>query len=954
MGSKLLVTYLDHDGSWEKVAPVLRSKLPLVNVEWTNPTESHRGPRTLPSLALELVRFTPEVFPKNVPGMNLHEGPFLHLYFLECEEVDVYRKQSRKAIQDWIALMNSKRNQEWLIVFVTKQEAKAGSSFLRSSTVLDKLRSDFNTSKRDRVTCLQANAAGDFFDAEGWRDALTKLTGGVLATLSNVVSQYDETIKRLEAQRLMPGWNYCQFFVIKEGLASTYEMVGLYDDALLQCDELELSFYQTLAEQGAPWFRTFGGTDMGDDSADILDVSRKPYRDMIAQNRTSIFDLRIYLFARQMQLLFHLKLLVNICLKAKAFITAFSRTLTSYEVALVPCFGMTWVFSSCLNVVERCDALAASLRFPASTVVAYESIKAELLHLARLQLDKIGSLRGFLSQPSEIASGVTGPLTPPGDDEDSACDKITRPDLRQACESEAEFDRLYKDLSDRTIASFQRSGRFRSMWLLKGDIASLSFDRKDYVAAAEILEDMCNRYAQSGWDASDYDLLEKLATCQKMLGDLEQYTVSVLRLLEILPREPLDRRMHYEDQLGSAAGALARDLVRESEFVFHVEVLGLASPPGFSENTAINLRVHNHFVASFIVDAVHLHLLAAGMGETSMRSGTALVLQPGATELAVRSFKPLPPGSYTVEKIVLVKGRLHLVYNLLQADIKFTFTINKPPICIPCFGWSLRQNEEVKAVLRLHVVDSSLHNGRLRCKMVDPTSWGSVHLAIIDAQGVASPTQDVGSLDEVILPDVRPQCAIELTMQARGRELSEALPLALTWLAESEHRYQDWDQDLPLLVGVSCQVLEENQITSVVLTCGSPHVGLYVNSVASHGMAMPRGGLQAFLCPGDCYEVTLVRGDVETEGRKERRKSWECYALIIHLPPWQPSWFLSSRLFQKPLLCTFWHSLSITKPQITSNLTCAHLSLNSCKVHWITRVLCSVATPRCSQAFGII
>jgi hypothetical protein len=30
-------------------------------------------------------------------------------------------------------------------------------------------------------------------------------------------------------------------------LASTYELVGLYDDALMQCDELELSFYQTLA-----------------------------------------------------------------------------------------------------------------------------------------------------------------------------------------------------------------------------------------------------------------------------------------------------------------------------------------------------------------------------------------------------------------------------------------------------------------------------------------------------------------------------------------------------------------------------------------------------------------------------------------------------------------------------------------------------------------------------------
>lgn len=82
---KLLVTYLDADGAWERIAPVLSSRLPLVQVEWTNPVEAHRGPRIIPRLELDFVRFTPEVFPKNVPGMNVHRGPFLHLYFVNCE-----------------------------------------------------------------------------------------------------------------------------------------------------------------------------------------------------------------------------------------------------------------------------------------------------------------------------------------------------------------------------------------------------------------------------------------------------------------------------------------------------------------------------------------------------------------------------------------------------------------------------------------------------------------------------------------------------------------------------------------------------------------------------------------------------------------------------------------------------------------------------------------------------
>lgn len=71
---------------------------------------------------------------------------------------------------------------------------------------------------------LQGSQAGDFQDPEGWKDFLTKLTTSVLSTLSAVVSQYDENMKRLEAQRMMPGWNYCQFFVIKVRIAGALSL----------------------------------------------------------------------------------------------------------------------------------------------------------------------------------------------------------------------------------------------------------------------------------------------------------------------------------------------------------------------------------------------------------------------------------------------------------------------------------------------------------------------------------------------------------------------------------------------------------------------------------------------------------------------------------------------------------------------------------------------------------
>jgi len=53
---------------------------------------------------------------------------------------------------------------------------------------------------------------------------------------------------------------------------------------------------------------------------------------MIIQNTTTIFDFRMYLFARQCQLLFRLDRPAELCQRAKLFISSFSMTLTDYKV----------------------------------------------------------------------------------------------------------------------------------------------------------------------------------------------------------------------------------------------------------------------------------------------------------------------------------------------------------------------------------------------------------------------------------------------------------------------------------------------------------------------------------------------------------------------------------------------------------------------------------------------
>ena len=81
---------------------------------------------------------------------------------------------------------------------------------------------------------------------EMWQDILGKIKEGVLQSFDSRVLHYEEDIRKMYAQKTLPGWNYCTFFILKEGLAQSFEHMLLLEDALIQYDELEASFFQML------------------------------------------------------------------------------------------------------------------------------------------------------------------------------------------------------------------------------------------------------------------------------------------------------------------------------------------------------------------------------------------------------------------------------------------------------------------------------------------------------------------------------------------------------------------------------------------------------------------------------------------------------------------------------------------------------------------------------------
>ncbi|KAF8477490.1 hypothetical protein BDZ91DRAFT_844125 [Kalaharituber pfeilii] len=143
-----------------------------------------------------------------------------------------------------------------------------------TTTLLEKIRSDFNTTSKsgtkDRVIQLRVHpnnadlavlsppvpiAPHTLWSAPpepkeeteaAYQDLITKFKAQILASFDTRVTQYEEDVREKEAQRMLPGWNFCTFFVLKEGLARAFESVGLVEDALVLYDELAVGLGEFL------------------------------------------------------------------------------------------------------------------------------------------------------------------------------------------------------------------------------------------------------------------------------------------------------------------------------------------------------------------------------------------------------------------------------------------------------------------------------------------------------------------------------------------------------------------------------------------------------------------------------------------------------------------------------------------------------------------------------------
>jgi len=131
-------------------------------------------------------------------------------------------------------------------------------------------------------------------------------------------------------------WCFLGLNFAQESLAISYDSMNLIEDALRQYDQLETSFLHVVREKNLSWFGALIVPSPKDDSTPLLSVTRKPYQDLILANTISVFDLHIYMLARQAALLAKVAQLSEVCQKVHRFLVSFGKQLWQVEVR-IPC-----------------------------------------------------------------------------------------------------------------------------------------------------------------------------------------------------------------------------------------------------------------------------------------------------------------------------------------------------------------------------------------------------------------------------------------------------------------------------------------------------------------------------------------------------------------------------------------------------------------------------------------
>ncbi|XP_038974112.1 trafficking protein particle complex II-specific subunit 130 homolog [Phoenix dactylifera] len=382
---RLIIAVEDVSDLWPSVKEGFEERLPLKKACLNNKT---RNPVYVEKLLAEFILTTDARLRSRFPqeqSVFWFREPYATIILVTCEDLDEFKT----IIKPRLKLIVQNDDREWFIVFVSKAHPSNDQASKMAKKVYAKLEVDFNSKKRERCCKLDLHGA----DASFWEDLDSKIVESVRNTLDRRVQFYEEEIRKLSEQRLMPVWNFCNFFILKESLAFMFEMAHLHEDSLREYDELELCYLETVNTPGKQ--RDFGGLEHGDDQAALLKPGFKPLTQIVHDDSFREFEFRQYLFACQCKLLFKLGRPVEVAARGYSFIISFSKTLAFHENLLPFCLREVWVLTACLDLINSTSSHCDGGLVAPDIEKEFRRLQGDLFSLGRVKFMRLAYLIGY-------------------------------------------------------------------------------------------------------------------------------------------------------------------------------------------------------------------------------------------------------------------------------------------------------------------------------------------------------------------------------------------------------------------------------------------------------------------------------------------------------------------------------------------------------------------------------
>nr|XP_045594376.1 trafficking protein particle complex subunit 10-like [Procambarus clarkii] len=306
MSRRPILTYAGDNNVFNGLQAGLATGLPQENVEWRR---SYGRPSRCVHVEVDFVPFSEECLGKDAPRTILGQ-PIFHTYWTDCADVEAYKNVVRDNLQAWVVSLKQQSVTDWMVILLETPDTRKGNKLLPRTTVLDKIKNDFGGKQAERCMSVIDPLKSDSRSVESWQTLLTKMRHLLMVAYNRALNRFEESMRAERERRIEKSWSFCSYFLLQEELAQVFQLLALYDEALVQYDELDALFTQFVLNSAAgdspPWLGIFNQACEKWEGLHLTSELDTVVQSKIRSKDVSLLEFRNYLFQRQCALLFQL------------------------------------------------------------------------------------------------------------------------------------------------------------------------------------------------------------------------------------------------------------------------------------------------------------------------------------------------------------------------------------------------------------------------------------------------------------------------------------------------------------------------------------------------------------------------------------------------------------------------------------------------------------------------